>query len=182
MTRLQYVAIGATAVLGIVGGLALGWVVWADKPVPEGPRPEQRQPDTSLVLERRPTDQVPPAPHEIPKGSREERRVSVTIQPAEPCPPVDVNLSLVRLPEGDARVVASSSSGEVVGGLDVPLQSPRVSLELPRATWAAGVTYAGDRAWGALLHRDIWRFRIGLEVNATRDERAEARLIAAWTW
>jgi hypothetical protein len=178
VNRLQYAALGAVTVLGFVGGLALGWVVWASKPTTEGPAPAVHQPDASVVLQRDPTP-PPPAPHVIPKGSREERRISVTIQPAEPGP-VSVDLSLVRLDDGSARVVASSHSGELIDGMDVPIRTP-VSAE-PVRLWAAGVTYAGDRAWGVLVHRDIWRFRVGLEINATRDTGAEARLVAGWTW
>lgn len=182
MSRWQWSIVGAVAVLGVVLGAAIGWAVWGQRSAPEGPAPAVRNPDASVVLERRPTSEPSTPVHTLPRKAREERRVSVTIQPAEPCQPVSVDLSLVRLPDGGARVVASSPDGTVAGGLDVPIQRPRSPINLAPPQWAAGLTYAGDRAWGVLLHRDLWRFRVGLEINATRDEEAEARLIAAWTW
>lgn len=182
MSQLQYTAIGAVAVLGLGIGLGLGWAVWGQRGQREGPAPAVRNADASVVLERKPEAAPTPPKHQIPKGGREERRVSVTIQPAEPCPPVTADLSLVRFNDGSARVVASSPDGEVVGGLDVPLPRPYSAIDRAPPKWAAGLTYAGDRAWGVLLHRDLWRFRVGLEINATRGADAEARLLAAWTW
>jgi hypothetical protein len=53
---------------------------------------------------------------------------------ANVCPPVRVDLSLIRLKDKSQRVLASSPDGQVVGGIDVPI----APLQLPRvARWTA---------------------------------------------
>lgn len=184
--RLAYAGLGATAVACLALGIGLGWFIWGGNGRPEGPARAQRQPDASLVLERQPAapEQLPPQPHVLPAGSVEQRRVSVTIQPTgEACPPVHLDLSLVRTDDGGSRVIASSPDGRITGGLDIPVQRA-LAVDEPRR-WVAGVSYAGQRAWGVYLHRDVWRVHLGLEVNSLRDDDgggSEARLLVGWTW
>jgi hypothetical protein len=180
--RLLYAAWGASAAACIAAGLGLGWLLWGKpSPLEGGPAPERRQADGSLVIERAPAERLPAPPHALPEGAREERRVKVVLtpEPAE-CPPVRLTLSVARLPDGSARVVASSPDGRVTGGVDVPVTTV-IAAAAPRH-WAAGVSYAGDQAWGVFVHRDIWRLRAGLEVNATADGGAEARATIGVTW
>lgn len=179
--------LGAVAVLCLGLGLGIGFAVWGHQgPAVGGPAPQQRQPDGSVVIERRPDVGPPSAPvHAIPKGGTEERRVAVTIVPAPaadcPKPPaVHVDLSLVRFGDGSARVVASSPDGQVSNGLDVPISAAIREAE-PRL-WAAGVSFAGKQAFGVFVHRDLWRIRAGLEVNAPERGGAEARLLVGVTW
>jgi len=57
------------------------------------------------------------------------------------CPPAQVDLSLVRMPDRTRRVVASSPDGQVVSGIDVPsefLSVPRI----PR--WTASAVAVAD--------------------------------------
>lgn len=193
---------GAAAAVLLLIGVGIGYAIWGHPwATPGGPAPEKRQGDGSLVLERQPAKEPPKTPHAIPEGGHVERHVSVTVQPtggrsgqpdpsgqepagggqAAACGPVRVDLSLVRLEDGSARVVASSPDGEVTGGLDIPVARPGLQLELTRP-WATGVSYAGDRAWGVFVQRDIWRVRLGLEVNATTDGGSEARASVGWTF
>ena len=69
--------------IGILG-FACGWL-WrgqATHPAQEAPAPAQRQQDGSLVLERQQGGAAAPAaPHAIPAGSKEERRVQVVVKP-----------------------------------------------------------------------------------------------------
>lgn len=181
-------------VLGLVLGLGAGWRLWHPKAAPqEGWAPSQKLPGGGLVLERRPDPEARPA-QPVPAGAKVERVVQVTVQPrplpaipfptAAPgtptsgadlppapgreCPPVRVDLTLVRLKDQTRRVLASSPDGEVVGGLDVPVESAQAPQEL---RWAAGAIYgatsAGGRSTGAFLHRDAGPLRLGVEV--TRD-------------
>lgn len=105
--------------------------------------PGYRQNDErgSRVADRVPTAQanLPPAPHAIPKGAPEVRRLTVTVEPrpvhpVEPvlpdanglcpvssCPAVTVDLSLVREREGVYRAIASSPDGEVLRAIDFPI-------------------------------------------------------------
>lgn len=179
--KLRYAILGACTAAGVALGLLGGWAIWG-KPGPTvgGPAPEQRQADGSVVLERQPAQEAPREPHKPPPGGTVERLVTVEIQPAAPCPRLHVDLSVVRMPDGSSRVVASSPDGEVSGGVDVPIERAIVAAQ--QKPWAAGVSYAGDRAWGVFVHREIWRIRAGLEVNATTDGGAEARAMVGITW
>jgi hypothetical protein len=61
--------------------------------------------------------------------------------PAGPrCPQVTVDLSLVRMPDQTRRVIASSPNGTVVGGLDVPIENPKLT-RIPRWTASGLVGY-----------------------------------------
>lgn len=66
------------------------------------------------------------------------------------CPPVTVDLSLVRMPDKTQRVLASSPDGSVVGGIDVPVDQP-ASFKVQRWT-ASGLagydTHAGRNVFG----------------------------------
>ncbi len=123
--------------------------------------PESRQTDGSLVLASEPTATPIPPPHDL-GGQQETRRVSVTVAPravaAAPdqrgdCPPVTVDLSLVRDGAGQTRVIASSPHGVVTGGLDAPI-TPTVSIR--QTLWAAGVGYdLQSEAVGIRVDRDF---------------------------
>lgn len=188
----RWVPFLAVAVAGALAGILAGWALWRPKDPPrETYAPAIRQADGSLVLERKPMPErearrAVPAP-ELPKGAKLERLEEVEVRPRAatssptdapgtptsggarpPCPPVKVDLALVRMPDQTRRVVASSPDGEVVGGLDVPIEEPRPSRPL---RWAAGGLYGlsagGGRSVGAFLHRDLGPFRLGAEL--TRD-------------
>jgi len=154
---------------------------------------EVRQADSSLVLAV--TDSTPSRPpvHILPKGAKEERRVSVVVKPARglvvptkpeetmhvdtnahtkpailehdscDCPPVQVDLSLVRIPDRTQRVIASSPDGYVLSGIDIPLV-PVAPLVRNRYR-AVGVVLGTDRAIGVFAEVDVWRFRIGGSVE-----------------
>lgn len=85
---------------------------------------------------------------------------------ANPCPPVRVDLTLVRMQDQTRRVIASSPDGVVVGGVDIPVEPVLTQKTLK---WAAGVVYGttawGDTARGAFLDRDLAFLRTGIEVT-----------------
>lgn len=147
-------SIGISAAVGLLVGLALGWC-WYRPHTPgrEPPAASYAQRDGSVVVARvDPPTQPTKPPHELPRGSREERRVSVVVKPgpgrvvhdtvqvpapdhvSQPgkmvdsimehceCPPVQVDLSLVRMPDKTRRVIASSPDGKILSGVDVPLE------------------------------------------------------------
>lgn len=174
-----------------------------EQPAPENiePAPEARQDDGSVVLERDPQPASEPAPHTIPAGHVEERRISVQVQPdvirksdttntdvsvapACECKPVRVDLSLVRDTEGGRRVIASSPDGRVIGGLDVPIVGSNVPTQ---RKWGAGISYDPFRqSPGAWIERDYGRLRIGADLYQDRlDERTSGLAIRArigWTF
>lgn len=185
------------AALAIFINLALlTALLWPKQPAPviEPRAPAVKQADGSVVLERKPDPEVKPK-QQIPKGGKIERVVSVTVEPSGTgiklpsgevkCPPVTVDLSLVRMSDQTRRVVASSPDGEVVAGLDVPAET----LPLPEVRkWAVGLSYDPVRQTpGAWIERDVWRVRVGLDVNQTRQRiggpiGSEARLRVGFTF
>lgn len=88
-------------------------------------------------------------------------------QPLCSCAPVTVDLGLVRMPDRTRRVVATSPDGEILGGVDIPIEDVR----MPRALrWSAGITYAPQyREFGAFVDRDLGPLRVGLELQQRRE-------------
>lgn len=174
---------------GLLAGLVGGWCLWSPVSAPvEPPAPSVRLADGALVLKRKPNANPPKPPHALPKGAKEERRVSVVVQPPKgvvfkdpgipagndhiadvgkidscECPPVTVDLSLVRMPDKTRRVVASSPNGQILSGIDVPIESTKIPKVLP---WAIGGTYSYDGAhrFGGFVDRDLGPFRLGVEA------------------
>lgn len=137
-----------------------------------------RQTDGSLIAERTPDAKPTPAPHKIPRGWKEERRVSATVKPTRAdCPPVGLDMSLVRDGGGGKRVVLSSLDGEVVSAQDIPIEPALIPA--PVRHWAAGLAYEPDRRKSSVwVERDLARVRLGAEVS----QSGEARVRLGWTF
>jgi hypothetical protein len=181
--------IGLAALVGI--GIMIG--ERTGRPVPEliTAAPSVQQADGSIIAERRPDPAPPTAPHKIPKGAKEERRVSITVQPRPvpptvtesgpvcDCPPVRVDLSLVQQ-DGGRRVIASSPDGEIVGAIDVPIE-PALVMPEPRR-WAAGLSYdLQAKAPGVWIERDLARVRVGVDLIA-RKSGVAATVRVGWVF
>ena len=152
------------------------WWYARPAPVPETPAPAQRQADNSLILARQPDPAAKPK-QQLPPRAKLERVASVTVKPTapppapgHPCPPVTVNLSIIREPDGARRILASSPDGVVVGGIDVPVEP--ITLPAPANRWAAGLSWSPiNRTSGIWVERDIRlplikpAARIGLDIN-----------------
>jgi hypothetical protein len=148
----------------LIGAGALAW--WqAPQEVTETHAVAARQADGSLVLERTATNPKAKPTSAIPKGGKAERIVSVDIQPVRADYPIcTVDLTLVRMPDDSRRVVASSPTGTVIGGLDVPIVPLVIA---PNHPWAAGALYNGR--WGALVTRDVRFLSVGGAVTQDHD-------------
>lgn len=199
---------GAGIILGLILGLLAGWKLYRPAPAPvETAASAARQPDGSLILARRPDANPPPPPAAIPVGGKEERRVEVivryrerpasgplpagatqgaSITEAHPdssaaCPPVRVDLSLVRMPDETRRVVASSPDGEVVGGVDIPVEPARPTPRPIR--WTAGGLYDPvNRTAGAFALRAAGPFTVGATVYQTRPTGIGAAVMIGVRW
>jgi len=167
------------AVVGLLLGLALAWWLYHPEHIAETHKAEVQQADGSVILERDP-DAVPPTP--VPKlPGKPARTVVVKVapkpqpkpEPVKPgpdgycpapkaCPALTVRLDLVNQDDGQ-RVVASSPDGEIVGGIDIPLQK---WVKRNENLWAAGVTYSADGKAGGFVDRDLGPFRVGIEADA----------------
>ena len=178
--RIKLAVAGLIAALIFAAGMGLAWKIWSPKPAkPETYAAAVKQSDGSVVLERKPDATAKPA-QELPKGAKLERVVQVTVKPSAsseaiaptngpdpqaastsdlpsgttiPCPPIRVDLSLVRMPDESRRVIASSPDGEVVGGVDIPVEAALV----PKVLRWSGVALAGydafrrQRVYGASI-------------------------------
>lgn len=163
----------AAIAAAILIAAAVGYWLGQPKPVKETAAPAVHQVDGSVVLERKPDAAAKPK-QKIPRKARVERVAQVTVQPdaiaapGEPCPPVTVDMTLVREPDGMRRVLASSPDGVVVGGLDVPVDTAAQPAAPKR--WAAGLSWSpADRTAGVWIERDVPVFsqvlRVGAEIN-----------------
>lgn len=166
-------------VFAIAGGAVLA--MWLAKPenVMETPAPAEVQADGSVKLGRQPDPAAKPK-HHIPRDAKVERIAQVKVQPSKPspeagkpCPPVTVDMTLIREKDGGRRVLASSPDGQVVGGIDVPIE-PMMQPPASRK-WAAGLSIEPVRqTFGAWVDRDVdiplvdLAIRIGIELNQTR--------------
>lgn len=163
-----------TFVIGaFVGAAACAW--WnAPKYVTETPAVADRQGDGSLVLERKTDAKAKPA-HKLPKGGTPERVVRVDVQPDRAdCPLCSVDLTLVRTSDDMLRVVASSPTGTVMGGLDVPMVPLFIDKQHP---WAVGISHGtGEESLGVWVDRDFNFMRIGIEANKTDMDKYEGRV------
>lgn len=160
----------------ILSAAVLVWALWPAKPVPEvvTAAPQVVQADHSVIAERAPDAHPPPARHMLPKGAVEERRTSVVVAPAPAASTVEVDLSLVRMPDNGRRVVASSPNGTVISALDIPIEAGLAPP--PEKPWAAGLSYGMGRAVGVWVDRDVGRLRVGAAVERLADGRAEAQI------
>lgn len=195
-TRGESITIVAVIALALtITGAIAGWYFTLPTKIIETAKPAETQADGSKILERAPTTPKAKPKQKVPKGAKVERVGSITAQgvtPAEikactsvPCPPVTIDTSLVRLPDGSKRVIVSSADGTILKGLDIPVETQ----EIPEPkVWAAGISLDPmKQTMGAWLERDIMRARLGIEINQTRPQiggpvGAEIRLRAGWTF
>ncbi|MBE7415097.1 MAG: hypothetical protein HS130_07685 [Deltaproteobacteria bacterium] len=176
-------------IIAFIAGAALAslvnWKLWHKAPVIETYAAAERQADGSALLERKPDADAKPV-HKIPKGAKVERVIKLEVKPkSEPlspeasapdCPPVRVDLSLVKLPDETRRVIASSVNGEIVAGVDIPVEAARPVKE---HKWAAGLTMSPvGRGYGAFVDRDLGPFRVGAELNQSEAYGFDFRLKA----
>lgn len=171
--------IGAAALLSIGGAGAIIVYRYLNPPPKEEvvkPAPAKPQSDGSIIVERAPQKKPTKPKHKIPKGATEERRITATVEsPKEGCPPVTVDLSIVKKGDG-RRVIASSPDGKVIEALDVPIE--RTLIPQPHKKWAAGLSYGSEETIGLWVERDLGkRIVVGAELNDT-DTGAEFRIKA----
>ncbi len=196
MTRGESIALVSAIVLVIAGSSAVaGWYFTRPAKVIETAKPAETQADGSTIVARADTTPKAKPKQQVPKGAKVERVGSITAQgitpdeikacTAVPCPPVTIDTSLVRLPDGSKRVIVSSADGTILKGVDIPVETQEVPE--PKV-WAAGVSLDPlHQTMGAWVERDVWRARLGIEVNQTRPQigapvGAEVRLRAGWVF
>lgn len=193
--RLYWTIVLALSIIGAAVAAALFWP--RPQPVIEVAKPAIVQSDESLILERTDTQPSVKPPHVVPKGSTVERVVQVKVKPkvviadgindapslspdAKPANnPITVDLSLVRLTDDTKRVIASSPDGEIVGGMDIPIET----LAYKPRVWAAGISVDPVHQVGGIwVERDISRIRVGVDAGVNKFHDFETRLRFGVTW
>ena len=165
---------------GLAGGLIAGKLIYQPKaivPVVQSYSPAQRQPDGSLVLEKKPMSALKPV-SQVPQGYSLIRQSQVTVKPnassttgssttsAWPWP-LTLDLSLVTgnagTPNaGQTNLIASSPDGTVIGGFDMPLVETK-AFAVPR--WGAGLVASSQGRIGAYVQKDLSTRILGLPVS-----------------
>lgn len=178
------IAVVAVAI-GLIAGVFVGHSLYYSPLKPEGQAFAVTQSDGSEIIKRDPDAKAKPA-HEIPKGAIVERIVKVIVRakpvaPAEApsasepiavaadCPPVNLDLSLVRMPDETRRVIVSSQNGDVLDGIDIPVEAAKPVSDDKK--WSVGGTYFTNKIWAARVGRDIGPVTVSGEVlKFGRDE------------
>lgn len=183
--------------ISVIVTLALSWQLWKPElPVPEVSKPEVKQDDGSIIVEKKP-DAAAKTTVKIPKKSTVERIIKFTVQAKTPvstitgkvevteratqevmskasmqdtspeatliCPPVDVEMVLVRN-EDETRSVIIKSDGTIINALDIPVEAAKRIESQP--VWAVGaVIDPFKQTFGAFVDRDLGFARLGLQLN-----------------
>lgn len=197
----KWIAFGILLLALLFAAYLFGAHTSAPKAENIAPAAAQSQSDGSVVLARDPAASAPAdaakPKAEIPKGATLERQVSVTVKPrasikipatattpasTQECPPVTVDMSLIRQGDG-RRVIASSPDGTVIGGIDVPIEAGTIPANRP---WAAGLSCEASRDCGKTLgvwiDRDLARVRVGAELHRQDTGSVQARVRVGWVW
>ena len=193
--RIYWTVVAFLAVVGAAIAVVLLWP--HPKPVVETAKPAVVQSDGSTILERTDTQPEAKPPHVVPKGASVERVVQVKVKPkvviadgikdapslspdAKPANnPITIDLSLVRLTDDTKRVIASSPDGEIVGGMDIPIET----LAYKPRVWAAGISVDPvHQVGGVWVERDISRIRLGVDAGVNKFHDFETRLRVGVTW
>lgn len=182
MNKVQAIA----SIIVLVAGLSVSatWYFMRPKPVIETPAAEVKQDDGSIIAARAPDPKAKPK-HKIPSGAKVERTGEVTVQGATPaanpvpCPPVTIDSTLIRNPDGSKRVILSSPDGTITRAIDIPVETAAPPPE-PK-TRAVGILYDPfKRIGGVFFDQDIGRVRLGVQVNQSRQKRDGPTGVEAW--
>jgi hypothetical protein len=203
-----------------VAGMGTGWHLRSKKnPSPVKPQPAVVQQDGSVELAVKPDANAQPA-QQMPEKVKIIRIVKVVVKPGPsagvpgatsgsapqatapqgpqstatlPCPPVQVDLTLVRMPDGTRRVIASSPNGQVDPGasMDIPVDVADEPRALKNAVGLVfGRNNTGGSSNGVCYDRDVFtRIRVGIEgtKDVLKNTSGEVtgwsmRLKAAWVF
>ena len=186
---------------GAATGMTLGWKLW--RPIPkqiiEKKAQEVRQQDGSVIIKRDP-EAKPEHRNEVPKGAEVERETKVTVSLGQSqgetigtlgTPPeardlsavatgkVRIYLTLVRMPDGTRRVIASSPDGTIdSSSIDIPM-APVTKLEPKTLNWSAGGVFGKDQDGGKSVGVFVDR-RIGWAVAGAELARVTSKQLQGW--
>jgi hypothetical protein len=194
MTPRQYAILAAVLIIFLLGMLA-GYALWHQPAVaPSEPvRHAAVQKDGSVLVARVPVANPGKAPHIIPKGAKEERRITIVVTPNPittytgpeqvcSCAPVSVDLSVIRGKDGTG-VIASSPDGTIDAreSVDTPIIDA-----IPKSA-DNSITVLGNRegVQAAVYSRAFRLFGQPVHVDAgviRADSQAVPVVGAGWRW
>ena len=191
MTKLYLFLASILILFGL--GFGAGWKCHAPKPLAPSataPKPEVIQSDGSRILERK-VDPKKKPPMQIQAGDTVEHTGSVTIQPlpslphssqidnvavpCPPCPPVKLNWTLVKEPDGGQRLIVKAEGGIVTGGEDIIVNPPAPAPKIPKWTVVA-TRYIRERTYGITGLRTYGPVVIGATIKQARAEFGSGRI------
>lgn len=185
MTSLTAKIVALLLAVGLIFGVGVwaGRRYWTPKTNVEKPAAAVVLLDGSVMLARDAGAGAKPA-QTIPPEAKVVRIIKVVVKPGEPaqpgtsgtapqdggtstapstqtnpCPPVRVDLTLVKMPDGTQRVIASSPDGKIDGAasVDIPVAEPTAPAKA--YTWGLGcVIGAGDNgatSKGIVYHHKV---------------------------
>lgn len=180
--RIGAIVLVALLAVGIIAG---SWLAFGTPdPVVEAPSVAIRSDDGALTLAREITTPTAKPAHKVPGTAKVERIVQARLKPtASPADVLTVDLTLWRQGDGAKRVTVSSPDGEIVGGIDVPVET---SAQPPAFTWSAGISLDPfHQTAGVWMTRDWRRVRVGVEANEVVGNGVrgiETRVLVGWRW
>ncbi len=167
--------LAAVVVLAMMVSAYFTWLLTKPKVVIETAAPAVVQADGSVIAEKAPDASAKPK-QIIPKGARVERIFQVKAKgqgiklpsgETKDCPPVTIDMSLVRQEDGSKRVLVSSPDGQISKSLDIPVENVTAPAEAKK--WGAGILFNPvSQTGGVWIDRDIGRIRLGVQLNQTR--------------
>lgn len=177
----SWFAIVMIMIICILIGAGASYATFAPKPQAEGYAPQQIIAST-VVAERVPDAKAKPKT-EIPKGGKTNRIAKLTVQAspvantqtgAVECPPIDVDLTLVDMPDATKRF-AAAANGQIIKFIDVPVATAEIPHEYK---WGVGASYNTKREAGVWVDHYAGPFvaGVGVRKSVSDDLVAEARL------
>ena len=194
----KFYVLAACLLLAFGLGLGLGWKLYHPKTPPLVPAaPAVILPDHGgTMIERKAQDTTAKPKTGVPPGATVEHTGSVTITPppsalpssspsantaqavvVPPCPSLTIDWSLVRLADGNERMIFKGPDGATITGVDIPVHPAGPPAPPPK--WAAYASYyLRERTYGITALRASGPFVLGATVKQARAEFGSGKLSA----
>ena len=154
---------------GLLFGFLVGKYVYEYIPPQENFAQAIRQKDGSLILERNPYEK--PKKIEMPTGATLIRQQILTIAPND-LGNIKLDFSLIKMSDESLRVVAKSSNGTIISGVDIPVAFASTSSEYK---YTMGYIYRPN-SHAIFIDRVTKRFVTGFEVVREKTQNFDYRI------
>jgi len=184
--RALFIAALVGIIIGLAAGLAIGYWLWHQEPTPtvQSFKPAIVQDDGSVVVQRIPNATPSKAPHTIPKGARETRRIHIVAkpEPVDPgikgceCKPAEIDLSLIKWPDGTDGSVISGEGIDSARSIDAPITDDPAPYRHFIAIDGA------PKGYGVLIGKHWGRLSAGIGMRKERGDgyQPQAGVMISW--